>query len=81
MREMYDVYLMGVKKINLPLFRAELAKAGYTRRRLAEELCMAYSTLLRKIKNNSFTLSESEEIIRLLGIADPGGIFFEEKDT
>ena len=68
-------------RINIPLFRAEMAKAGYTRRRLAEELCIGYSTLLRKIRNGSFTLAESEEIIRLLGIEDPGALFFEPIDT
>jgi len=65
-----------VTGINIPLFNAAMAKAGYTRQRLAKALHMADSTLLRKIRNNSFTIQEANEIISLLEIEDPCAIFF-----
>ena len=65
------------------LFRSVLAKAGYTQAMLAKELNMAESTMTRKIKHNSFTISEAEMIGEILGIAtsELGCIFFKRKVT
>ena len=70
-----------MRQINIPLFKAALARAEFTQQKLARELFMADSTLNRKIKNDSFTISEATEIIRILGITNPCEIFFTQKDT
>lgn len=65
--------------MNKRLFKAALARAGYTQAQLARELEMAESTLTRKIKHNSFTLAEAERIVEILHITDPCDIFFAKK--
>lgn len=60
------------------LFRAALARRGYTQQKLAKEIEMAESTMVRKIKNDSFTIQEANKIIDILSIDNPEEIFFAE---
>lgn len=64
-------------------FRAALAQAGYTQSDLAKALNMAESTMVRKIKNNSFSIDQAEEIGKILGLSITrlGEIFFDHKVT
>lgn len=65
--------------MNINLFKAELAKKGYTQYMLANQLNIAPSTMVRKLKSNSFTLDEANTIIQILGITNPAEIFFSTK--
>lgn len=67
--------------MNKRLFKAALARAGYTQAQLARELGMAESTLTRKIQHNSFTLVEAERVMQILGITNPCEIFFAKEVT
>lgn len=67
---------MGVTKINKNLYRAALAKAGYTQEQLAKALGIAESTLIRKVKNDAITMDEANKIIGILKIDDPSSVFF-----
>ena len=66
----------GVTKINKNLYRAALAKAGYTQEQLAKALGIAESTLIRKVKNDAITMDEANKIIGILKIDDPSSVFF-----
>lgn len=66
----------GVTKINKNLYRAALAKAGYTQEQLAKALGIAESTLIRKVKNDAITMDEANKIIGILKIDDPSAVFF-----
>ena len=66
----------GVTKINKNLYRASLAKAGYTQEQLAKALGIAESTLIRKVKNDAITMDEANKIIGILKIDDPSSVFF-----
>lgn len=57
-------------------FKAALAQSGFTQHELAQNLNMAESTLIRKVKNNSFTISEAMAIGKILSIEDLGRFFF-----
>lgn len=67
--------------MNVNLLKAEIVKNGYTLTRLAKELDMAPSTVVRKMKTNSFKMSEAENIIRILSIDKPDEVFFDQKVT
>lgn len=64
-------------------FRAALAQAGYTQSDLAKAMKMAESTMIRKIKRNSFSVAQAEEIGRILGLPSSrlSEIFFDQKVT
>lgn len=70
------VSVKGVTKINKNLYRAALAKAGYTQEQLAKALGIAESTLIRKVKNDAITMDEANKIIGILKIDDPSSVFF-----
>lgn len=72
---------MGVTKINKNLYRAALAKAGYTQEQLAKALGIAESTLIRKVKNDAITMDEANKIIGILKIDDPSSVFFTKTVT
>ena len=60
-------------------FNAALARAGKTRRDLAEALHMNTSTLWRKIqRDGDFTRAEINTIIGFLELDDPKTIFFSD---
>lgn len=67
--------------MNVNLLKAEIAKNGYTLTRLAKELDMAPSTVVRKMKTNSFKMSEAQNIIQILRIDKPDEVFFDQKVT
>lgn len=71
----------GVTKINKNLYRAALAKAGYTQEQLAKALGIAESTLIRKVKNDAITMDEANKIIGILKIDDPSSVFFTKMVT
>ena len=61
-------------------FRAQLVLAGLSIRELASKLGIDESTLYRKIKRDGdFTRDEINEMIDILHISDPKGIFFTDK--
>lgn len=68
-------------KINKNLYRAALAKAGYTQEQLAKALGIAESTLIRKVKNDAITMDEANKIIEILKIDDPSSVFFTKMVT
>lgn len=59
--------------------RAEIARNGMTQGQVAERIGMTATTFSRKVKTNGFGLNEADRIIELLGIQDPGAIFFAEQ--
>ena len=56
-------------------FRAALMQRGYTQKRLAKEIPMAQSTLIRKVDNDSFTIKEAERIGEILGMENLSEFF------
>ena len=62
--------------MNNNLFKAALAKEGYTQNRLAKEMGISNSTLIRKKKTDTFTTAEAERIVASLKIPNPNEIFF-----
>lgn len=63
---------------NAQEFRAQLARKGYTQRRLAMEIGVSDNTMTHKIKTGKFTLDEANDIVRILQIEDPVPIFFSQ---
>ena len=63
--------------MNKHLFRAAMARCGYTQQRLAKEIGMAQSTMVRKVKKDAFTIHEANRIIDILKIENPEEIFFD----
>lgn len=59
--------------------RAEIARNGMTQGQVAERIGMTASTFSRKIKTNGFGMDEADDLIDLLGIQNPGAIFFPGK--
>ena len=57
------------------LLKAEIARAGMTQTKLAEEIGMSPQTLSKKIITGKIGLDEAEKIIRVLRIKDPVAIF------
>lgn len=57
------------------LLKAEIARAGMTQTKLAEEIGMSPQTLSKKIITGKIGLDEAEKIIRVLRIKDPVDIF------
>lgn len=64
--------------MNQNLFRAAMAAQGITQYKLADMLGVAQSTIIRKIKNDSFTIEEAKRIIKILKIKEPEKIFFDD---
>ena len=67
--------------MDINLYRAATAKAGYTQYQLARLLGMADSTLIRKVKRESLSLVEVKRIMDILQIDDPRPIFFPQKEN
>lgn len=57
------------------LLKAEIARAGMTQTKLAEEIGMSPQTLSKKIITGKIGLDDAEKIIRVLRIKDPVAIF------
>ena len=63
------------------MLKKHMAKKDYTQETLAKAIGICSATFYRKVKNNSFTLAEAEEMIKLLDIKDPNAIFFDNEVT
>lgn len=63
------------------VFKSLLAMNGYTQSDLAKEMHMAESTLIRKVKNNSFSIAEAELFGSILHVTNLGEIFFHKSVT
>ena len=61
--------------------RAEIARNGMTQGQVATKIGMSAYTFSKKIRNNGFGLEEADKIIALLGISNPGAIFFGQQVT
>lgn len=64
------------EKMNMNLYWAALAAKGYTQYQLARVIGVSESTLIRKLKMESFSLREVKRIMDVLEISDPRPIFF-----
>lgn len=62
--------------LNVNALRAEIARNGMTQGQVAECIGITPTTFSKKMKTNGFGLDEADKIIELLGIQDPGAIFF-----
>lgn len=62
--------------LNVNALRAEIARNGMTQGQVAERIGITATTFSKKMKTNGFGLDEADKIIELLGIQDPGAIFF-----
>lgn len=62
--------------LNANLLRAEIARNGMTQGQVAERIGMSANTFSFKMRNNGFGLVEADKLIELLGIRDPGAVFF-----
>lgn len=60
------------------LLDGEIARAGYSKARLANEIGMTPKTFYSKEKKGSFGSAEIVSIVRVLGIKEPVPIFFPE---
>ena len=56
--------------------RAEIVRAGMTQKQVAESIGITPNTFSVKINSGTFGLDEAEKMIKLLGIQNPGAIFF-----
>ena len=62
--------------LNVNALRAEIARNGMTQGQVAERIGMSATTFSKKMKTNGFGMNEAEKLIDLLGIQNPGAIFF-----
>ena len=62
--------------VNVNLFKAYMVKAGYTQKKLAQELGISEQTLTRRLKKRAFGTDEAAKIVQLLSIDDPQAVFF-----
>lgn len=63
--------------LNVPEFRAAMARKGYTQKELAAILGISEKTFYERIKSKRFGTEEIELLIPVLGISDPLSIFFD----
>ena len=61
--------------------KAEIVRNGMTQGQVAERIGMSATTFSQKIRNNGFGLDEADKLILLLGIQNPGAIFFSQRVT
>lgn len=67
--------------VNRNLLKAEIIKAGYTQKEFCQEIKMAPSTFIRKMRTGVFKTSEADAIINVLDLKNPSEIFFAERLT
>jgi len=61
--------------------KAEIVRNGMTQGQVANKIGMTATTFSQKIRNNGFGLDEADKMIALLGIRNPGAIFFSQQVT
>ena len=62
--------------LNVPEFKAAMARKGYTQKALAQILGISEKTFYDRMKNKRFGSDEIEKLIKVLEISDPMPIFF-----
>ena len=65
--------------LNPNALRAEIARNGLTQGEVAKRIGISANAFSYKMKNNGFGLVEADKLIELLGITNPGAIFFDQK--
>ena len=65
--------------IRTDLLKGEIAKAGYSQSKLANELKMTPKTFYSKMKKGIFNSNEIDAMINLLRIENPVQVFFAQK--
>lgn len=63
--------------LNVPEFRAAMARKGYTQKKLAMILGISEKTFYERIKCKRFGTEEIEKLIPVLEISNPMDIFFD----
>lgn len=63
--------------LNVPEFRAAMARKGYTQKKLASVLGISEKTFYERIKSKRFGTEEIEKLIPVLEINNPMDIFFD----
>ena len=58
------------------MYRAALAKCGMSQQDLAKKLGIAESTLISRVKKDTLTVGDANNMIALLDIDNPAEIFF-----
>ena len=62
--------------LNANALRAEIARNGMTQGEVAKSIGISRATFSKKMRSNGFGIDEADKLIRLLGIQNPGAIFF-----
>lgn len=62
--------------VNVRLLKAYMVKAGYTQKKLAQELGVSEQTITRRFKKRAFGTNEAAKIVQILNIDDPQAVFF-----
>ena len=65
--------------IRTDLLKGEIARAGYSQSKLANDLGISSKTFYSKMKKGVFNSNEIDAIIEILGIKNPVSIFFAKK--
>lgn len=63
--------------LNVPEFKAAMARKGYTQKALSEILGISEKTFGDRLKKRRFGTEEIEQLIPVLEIDDPMHIFFD----
>lgn len=66
----------GENVVNVNLLKSYMVRAGYTQKKLAQELGISEQTLTRKLKKRVFGTDEASKIVELLSIDNPQAVFF-----
>jgi DNA-binding XRE family transcriptional regulator len=67
----------GETMLNVPEFRAAMARKEYTQKELADILGISEKTFCSRLKQKRFGTEEIEKLIPILEINDPMAIFFD----
>ena len=67
--------------VNVNLLKSYMVRAGYTQKKLAQELGISEQTLTRKLKKRVFGTDEASKIVELLSIDNPQAVFFGHRVT
>ena len=62
--------------LNANALRAEIARNGMTQGEVAKRIGISRATFSKKMRTNGFGMAEADKLIELLGIKNPGAIFF-----